>query len=115
MATVRTLRELEEHILAVGRVDGEVLRALRQVLHADGKIDRREADFLVELHKRVRTRTHAFEQFFYETPPLGYLSPGACAGAAGRSAARAGQGLNPSGTRSPGRPYLSRSTGDHLL
>src|SRR5438105_810805 len=66
MATMRTLRELEERILAIGRVDGEELAVLRQVLYADGRIDRKEADFLVELHKRVRNRTHAFEQFFYQ-------------------------------------------------
>ncbi len=66
MATMRTLRELEERILAIGRVDGEELDVLRNVLYADKEIDRKEADFLVELHKRVRNRTHAFEQFFYQ-------------------------------------------------
>jgi uncharacterized tellurite resistance protein B-like protein len=59
------LRGLEERILANGRVDGHELEVLRQALYADGKIDRREADFLVELHKRVQYRTPAFEQFFY--------------------------------------------------
>jgi uncharacterized tellurite resistance protein B-like protein len=61
-----TLRELEERILANGRVEGHDLEVLRQVLYADGKIDRKEADFLVELHKRAQYRTHAFEQFFYD-------------------------------------------------
>ena len=51
-----TLRELEERVLANGRVEGHDLDVLRQVLYADGKIDRTEADFLVELHKRVQHR-----------------------------------------------------------
>lgn len=59
------LREIEERVIANGRVNGHELRVLREVLYADGKIDRKEADFLVELHKRVRYRTHRFEQFFY--------------------------------------------------
>jgi hypothetical protein len=61
-----TLRELEERVLANGRVDGHELELLRQVLYADGKINRKEADFFVELHKRAQYRTHAFEQFFYQ-------------------------------------------------
>jgi hypothetical protein len=60
------LREIEQAILAHGRVDGPELVALRQQLYAGGKIERREADFLVELHKRVEHRTPAFEQFFYQ-------------------------------------------------
>jgi len=35
-------------------------------LYAGGKIDRQEADFLVELHKRVQHMTPAFEHFFYQ-------------------------------------------------
>jgi hypothetical protein len=61
------LREIEERVLASGRVEGHDLELLRQVLYADGKIDRKDADFLVELHKRVRNRNPAFEQFFYKT------------------------------------------------
>jgi len=60
------LQEIEQAILANGRVDGRELEALRQQLYAGGKIERREADFLVELHKRVQHRTPAFEQFFYQ-------------------------------------------------
>src|SRR5207245_778668 len=59
------LRELEQHILANGRVDGPELEALRKHLYASGTIDRRGADFLVELYKRVEHRTPAFEHFFY--------------------------------------------------
>jgi uncharacterized tellurite resistance protein B-like protein len=47
-------------------VEGHDLEVLRRVLYADGKIDRKEADFLVELHKRARDRSPAFEKFFYK-------------------------------------------------
>src|SRR5689334_9937084 len=60
------LRQLEQNILANGRVDGDELEVLRRELYAEGKIDRKEADFLVELHKRVQHLTPAFEQFFYQ-------------------------------------------------
>ena len=60
------LRQIEQDILANGKVDGPELEVLRRQLYAGGKIDRREADFLVELHKRVQHLTPAFEQFFYQ-------------------------------------------------
>jgi uncharacterized tellurite resistance protein B-like protein len=60
------LREIEQAILANGRADGPELEALRRQLYAGGRIERQEADFLVELHKRVQHRTPAFEQFFYQ-------------------------------------------------
>jgi len=60
------LREIEQTILAIGRVDGPELEALRRLLYAGSKIQRREADFLVELHKRLQHRTPAFEKFFYQ-------------------------------------------------
>jgi hypothetical protein len=59
------LRQLEQDILATGRVDGPELERLRRELYAHDKIERPEADFLVELHKRVQHRTPAFEHFFY--------------------------------------------------
>jgi len=61
-----SLREIEERVLANGRVEGHELTTLRTLLYADGKIDRKEADFLVELHKRAQYRTRGFEQFFYQ-------------------------------------------------
>ncbi len=60
------LRQMEQAILANGKVDGPELEALRRQLYAGGKIERREADFLVELYKRVQHRTPAFERFFYQ-------------------------------------------------
>jgi uncharacterized membrane protein YebE (DUF533 family) len=63
---MRNLRAIEESILAHGVVHAHDLELLQQVLYADGKIDQKEADFLVELHKRVQDRAPAFEQFFYK-------------------------------------------------
>lgn len=60
------LRRIEHEILANGRVDGNHLEALRQQLYSGSKIDRQDADFLVELHKRVQHLTPAFEQFYYQ-------------------------------------------------
>src|SRR5271165_3800323 len=61
------LQEIKQAILTKGRVDGPELEALRLQLYADGKkVERPEADFLVELHKRVQHMTPAFEQFFYQ-------------------------------------------------
>jgi hypothetical protein len=60
------LRQIEQAILANGRVDGPELEVLRGRLYVDGKIDRRAADFLVELHKRVQHVTPAFQHFFYQ-------------------------------------------------
>lgn len=60
------LREIEQAILANGKADGPEVEALRRQLYAGGKIERPEADFLVELHKRVQHKTPAFEQFFYQ-------------------------------------------------
>jgi hypothetical protein len=59
------LRAMEQEILANGRVDSKELTLLRQ-LYIDGTVQRREADFLVELYKRVQHMTPAFEHFFYQ-------------------------------------------------
>lgn len=59
-------RQLEDTILANGRVETHELEVLRRELYAGGKIDRPAADFLVELHKRVQRKTPAFEHFFYQ-------------------------------------------------
>src|SRR4051812_8786939 len=60
------LRQIEQDILANGKVDSQELEALRRELYIDGKIDRAGADYLVELHKRVQHLTPAFEHFFYQ-------------------------------------------------
>jgi hypothetical protein len=61
------LRQVEQDVLANGRVDRRQLEVLRRHLYAGAKVGRREADFLVELHKRVQHMTPAFEHFFYQT------------------------------------------------
>lgn len=60
------LREIERDNLAIGKVEAQELERIRQSVFAGGKINRPEADFLVELHKRVEHVTPAFEQFFYQ-------------------------------------------------
>ena len=60
------LHQIERDILAIGKVEGEELEVLRKRVYAGSKIDRKTADFLVELHKRVQHRTPAFEKFFYQ-------------------------------------------------
>lgn len=60
------LQGIELAILAHGKVDGPELEMLRQQIYAHGKIERRDADFLVELHKRVQHMTPAFDRFFYQ-------------------------------------------------
>jgi len=55
-----------EEILANGKVDTPEMETLRRELYADGKIDRREADWMVELHNRVQRRGPGWEDFFYK-------------------------------------------------
>jgi hypothetical protein len=60
------LQHIEQHITSHGRVDGHELKVLRHAIYANGTIDSKKADYLVEIYKRVRYRTPAFKQFFYE-------------------------------------------------
>jgi hypothetical protein len=60
------LRQIEHDVLSAGKVDGPGLELLRRELYAHGKIERPQADFLVELYKRVQHRTPAFEHLFYQ-------------------------------------------------
>jgi hypothetical protein len=60
------LRQIEQDILATGKINGQELEVLRRRVYAGGKVNRAEADFLVELHKRVQHMTPAFEHFFYQ-------------------------------------------------
>ncbi len=73
---MQKLRRIEQHILATGKVDTPALEMLHQELHTHGKIERPEADFLVELHKRVQHLTPAFEQFFYQAIKAHILAHG---------------------------------------
>jgi len=60
------LRQIERDILATGKIDGQELEVLRRRVYAGDKVKPPEADFLVELHKRVQHMTPAFQQFFYQ-------------------------------------------------
>jgi len=62
---MQELHRIEQDILARGKVDSDHLQALRRALYTGGKVGRPEADFLVELHKRVQHPNPAFEQLFY--------------------------------------------------
>ena len=59
------LRRIEQDILVTGKVDSDHLEALHRQLYANGAIGRPEADFLVELHKRVERPNPGFEELFY--------------------------------------------------
>jgi hypothetical protein len=63
---MQNFREIEERVLANGKIEGHEIEALRQCLYADGKIDRNAADFLVVLHKRVRQPSPGLDKFFYQ-------------------------------------------------
>ena len=70
------LQGIEEKILADGRVATPQLELLQHELYANEKIDRQEADFLVELYKRVQHKTPAFEHFFYQAIKAHLLADG---------------------------------------
>jgi hypothetical protein len=59
-------REMLAAVLENGKVEGHELARLKEALYRDGGIDRRKADLLVELHKRVERVTPAFEDFFHK-------------------------------------------------
>ena len=60
------LRQMEQAILANGKVETQELELLRRELYSAGRIGRREADFLVVLHKRLEHLDPGFQQFFYQ-------------------------------------------------
>ena len=60
------LRQIEQDILAKGKIDGPHMESLRQELYANGHIDRPKADFLVGLYKRVQPQPPAFEHLYYQ-------------------------------------------------
>lgn len=73
-------RGIEERVVANGRVEGHEVEMLRELLYADGKIEREEADFLVVIHKRVKYRTRDFERFFYNAIKAHILADGRISG-----------------------------------
>ena len=61
------LRALMEKFLADGKIDGQEIEALDGLLSAGREIGRDEAEFLIEMHKRVERVSPAFERFFYRS------------------------------------------------
>lgn len=59
------LRVLQKELLENGKIEGHEVEQLRRLVSADGKIDRFEAELLLELFKRVDRISPAFERFFY--------------------------------------------------
>jgi len=66
-----------QKVLADGKIDGPEIESLTNLLYADGEIDRGEAEFLVELHKRVERVSPKFEKFFYQAIKDHVLTDGA--------------------------------------
>jgi hypothetical protein len=62
---MQELLRIKHDILAKGKVDCDHLAALRLALYVGGKVGREQADFLVELHKRVEHLNPGFEHLFY--------------------------------------------------
>jgi uncharacterized tellurite resistance protein B-like protein len=56
------LRSLGNRILANGKVQGHEIKALEAWFDADGKVDRQEAVFLLDLYKRADAIAPAFER-----------------------------------------------------
>lgn len=71
------LRALMEKFLADGKIDGREIEALGELLPAGRAISRPEAEFLIEMHKRVERVTPAFEKFFYRAIKRHVLTDGA--------------------------------------
>jgi hypothetical protein len=63
---MQDLRGIEQNILKQGKVDSNHLELLHRRVYAGGKVGRVEADFLVELHKRVQHPNPAFVHFAYQ-------------------------------------------------
>ncbi|MEZ6141499.1 MAG: TerB family tellurite resistance protein [Zavarzinella sp.] len=74
---MRLTRELKEKLLADGRINSAELALLADLLYADSRIDREEAEFLIELHKRVERVSPGFEKFFFKAIKDHVLEDGA--------------------------------------
>lgn len=69
-------RALGNKILANGKVNGHEVESLRSLISADGMIDREEAEFLLDIYKRLNQVTPAFENFFYRAIKQHLLADG---------------------------------------
>jgi uncharacterized tellurite resistance protein B-like protein len=59
-------RALGMKILSNGKIEGHEVEMLRTLISADGTVDRQEAEFLLDIFKRLTQLTPAFEKFFYK-------------------------------------------------
>jgi len=57
-------RTLGMRVLTNGKIEGHEVESLQELLSADGKIDREEAEFILDLYRRTDQITPAFEKFF---------------------------------------------------
>jgi hypothetical protein len=60
------LLQTAQEMLASGETDAHRVERLRQCLYADGNIDRTKADFVVQMHLRIRPQSPEFECLFYQ-------------------------------------------------
>jgi hypothetical protein len=69
-------------VLADGTIDDEEVKILRKELFADGKIDRQEVDFLIELRNTAQKKAKGgglnpkFEKLFFEAIEQNVLADG---------------------------------------
>lgn len=69
-------RTLGMKILTNGKIEGHEVESLRELISADGKIDREEAEFLIHLYRRTDQIAPAFEKFFYKVIKQHLLADG---------------------------------------
>jgi len=69
-------REIGMKILTNGKIEGHEVESLRELITADGKIDRQEAELLLDLYKRTEQIAPAFEKFFYKVIKQHLLADG---------------------------------------
>ena len=70
------LRTLGMRILTNGKIEGHEVESLQKAFSADGKIDRPEAEFLLDLYRRTDQIAPAFEKFFCKVIKQHLLSDG---------------------------------------
>ena len=70
------LGELMGKFLADGKIDSREVETLGALLYTDRKIDRTEAEFLIEVHRRVERVSPGFEKFFYKAIKQHVLTDG---------------------------------------
>jgi uncharacterized tellurite resistance protein B-like protein len=70
------IRELMHKFLLDGKIDGREVDSLCTLLYSDGTIDRQEAEFLIQLHRRVERVSPGFEKFFFQAIKQHVLTDG---------------------------------------